>query len=190
VTDIQPEIPLAPTSGGDNSASRGKRLAAFLIDWLILATLMGLLYEYLGLSPTQTADFNAVITELAEKLKALSSAEYWTLFAFPYVMFFVLHGFLLLNYGQTIGKRLMGIAIVTLDNQKPAFLPLILQRYLTQWALGMIPQLGLFLRVVDVTAIFREDKRCFHDLIAKTKVIDLRIPVAAPAPGQQSSIII
>jgi uncharacterized RDD family membrane protein YckC len=190
VIEMQPDSPMAPTPQADNSASRGKRLAAFLIDWLILATLMGLLYEYLGLSPTQTADFEAVITELAEKLKALSSGEYWALFAFPYVMFFVLHGMLLLNYGQTIGKRVMGIAIVTLDNRRPPFAQLILHRYVTQWAMGMIPQLGLFLRVVDVTAIFREDKRCFHDLIAKTKVIDLRIPVAAPAPGQQSSIII
>jgi uncharacterized RDD family membrane protein YckC len=97
----------------------------------------------------------------------------------PQLIFFVLHGPSLFLRGQTIGKRMMGIAIVTLDNQKPAFFPLIAQRYMTQWLLGMVPAVGPLLRLADILLIFRSDKRCLHDHIAKTKVIDLKIPVAA-----------
>jgi uncharacterized RDD family membrane protein YckC len=83
----------------------------------------------------------------------------------------------------------MGIAIVTMDNQKPAFVQLIVQRYLSQWVVGMVPVIGVFLRLADILAIFRPDKRCIHDHLAKTKVIDLKIPVAQ-AQGKPTSIIV
>jgi len=190
VTDQEPIAPLPTPPAVDNSATRAKRLGAFLIDWVILAGFMGMLFEYLDLAPTQSMDMNAAIIEMAQKMSALPSADYWTLFFFPYVMFFLLHGYLLFNFGQTIGKRVMGIAIVTLDNRKPPFANLILQRYLTQWVLGMIPNFGIIIRALDVSAIFRDDKRCVHDLIAGTKVIDLRIPTAGNTPGQQGSLIV
>ena len=97
----------------------------------------------------------------------------------PQLIFFVLHGASLYQRGQTISKRIMGIAIVTLDNQKPAFFRLIAQRYMSQWLIGMLPVIGPLLRLVDFLLIFRADKRCLHDHIAKTKVIDLSVPIAA-----------
>jgi uncharacterized RDD family membrane protein YckC len=97
----------------------------------------------------------------------------------PHLIFFALHGLSLYQRGQTVGKRIMGIAIVTLSNQKPAFFPLIAQRYISQWLVVMVPVIGPILRVVDILLIFREDKRCLHDVIAKTKVIDLSVPVVA-----------
>ena len=45
--------------------------------------------------------------------------------------------------------------------------------------MGMLPFIGLPLRLLDVMLIFRGDKRCLHDLIARTKVIDLSIKAAA-----------
>ena len=90
-------------------------------------------------------------------------------------------------HGQTIGKRIMGIAIVTMDNQKPAFMLLIVQRYLSQWIMGIVPVIGIFLRLADILAIYRADRRCIHDHIAKTKVIDLKIAVSQ---GKPTSIIV
>lgn len=88
-------------------------------------------------------------------------------------MFFVFHGSLLYRYGQTVGKRFMGLAIVTLDGRRPSFTNLILNRYLSQCVAGFVLSgLGALL---DILFIFRADKRCVHDLIAGTKVIDLRI---------------
>lgn len=121
----------------------------------------------------------------------LSSEVTIGLTVFSLVLFFVLHGFLLWRYGQTLGKRVMGLAIVTLDGHKPAFGPLILNRYLPQWVVGVIPGLGVFLALADVSYIFfNEDKRCVHDLLAKTKVIDLSIKVAPTAPEVSGNTMI
>jgi uncharacterized RDD family membrane protein YckC len=42
------------------------------------------------------------------------------------------------------------------------------------------------LTVIDVLFVFRDDKRCVHDLIAGTKVIDLNIKTEAA----QGSLIV
>lgn len=142
---------------------------------------MMFLMQYLGLTdidPEKAKDPQAMQAALLAKMAALSNGQKTILMMFPFIAFFALHGYLLSRYGQTIGKRILGIAIVTMDNRIPPFFPLITQRYLTQWFAGMIPVIGLLLRLVDILAIFRPDRRCIHDHLAKTKVIDLRIPVA------------
>lgn len=150
--------------------------------------------QYLGLTeldPEKASTPEAMQAALIAKLAALSSGQKALLSAFPFIAFFALHGYLLSRYGQTLGKRMLGIAIVTMDNRVPPFLPLIIQRYLTQWLAGMVPLVGILLRLVDILAIFRPDRRCIHDHLAKTKVIDLSIPVAAPdAPAARSNSLI
>ena len=95
-----------------------------------------------------------------------------------------IHGFLLWRYGQTMGKRIMGLAIVTMDGQKPAFGPLILNRYLPQWVVGVVPGFGVLLALADITYLFfNEQNRCVHDVLAKTKVIDLSIKREAVEPS-------
>jgi uncharacterized RDD family membrane protein YckC len=181
--DFQPK-PSAPRDGSarDNTAGLHKRFLAVAIDVFLLLIGMMFMMRYLGLEPASTADMQAAYVELAGKINALSDAHKMLLVFAPQLIFFVLHGASLYQRGQTIGKRIMGIAIVTLDNQKPAFLPLIAQRYMSQWLLGMLPAIGPLLRLVDFLLVFRADKRCLHDHIAKTKVIDLSVPVA-PSPN-------
>lgn len=157
---------------------------------------MMFLMQYLGLTdidPEKAKDPEAMQAALLAKMTALSSGQKTVLMMFPFIAFFALHGYLLSRYGQTIGKRILGIAIVTMDNRVPPFFQLITQRYLTQWFAGMIPVIGLLLRLVDVLAIFRPDRRCIHDHLAKTKVIDLRIPIARsedPAVATPSNSLI
>ena len=43
-------------------------------------------------------------------------------------------------------------------------------RYVLVMLLGAIPIIGGLLGVIDFLFIFREDRRCVHDLIAGTKV--------------------
>ncbi len=157
---------------------------------------MMFLFQLLGLTdidPNKAKDAQAMQTELLAKVAAMTSGQKTLLMMFPYMAFFAMHGYLLSRYGQTIGKRMMGIAIVTLDNRVPAFFPLVAQRYFTQWLAGMVPVIGVLLRLVDILAIFRPDRRCIHDHIAKTKVIDLRIPIVhspdAPAAPSNSLIV-
>ena len=72
------------------------------------------------------------------------------------------------NSGQTIGKRLVGIRIVLKDTlENGGFVVNVLKRGLLNGLLSLIP--GYFL--VDCLIIFREDRRCLHDMIAGTCVI-------------------
>ena len=164
---------------------------------------MMFLMQYLGMTefdPNKAQDAQAMQAEILAKVAALSNGQKVLLALFPYISFLVLHGYLLSRYGQTIGKRIMGIAIVTLDNRVPPFFQLIVQRYLIQWLAGRVPSsghrrwdhgsvpmVGGILRLVDILAIFRADKRCIHDHLAGTKVIDLRISVTQ---GKPTSIIV
>lgn len=171
--DFQPK----PVTTGDNTASYNKRFLAFVIDIFLMAVALVFFMRYLGLEPANATDMQAAQVELIAKLAALPESSKILLTFSPFITFFVMHGFLLYQYGQTVGKKVMGIAIVTLENQKPAFMQLIAQRYFSQWLMGMVPVVGIILRLADILMIFRKDKRCLHDLIARTKVIDLSIKV-------------
>lgn len=185
--DSQPN-PNAPHV--DNTAALSKRFWAFMLDGLFMMIALIILMQSMGLlDPASSSDMQLAQKELQERVNALSDSQKSMLAISPFIIFFVLHGFLLQQYGQTIGKRILGIAIVTMDNQKPAFFMLIVQRYLSQWVMGMVPVIGIFLRLADILAIYRADRRCIHDHLAKTKVIDLKIPVAA-VQGKPTSIIV
>lgn len=190
--ESQPHNPQPPV---DNTASYGKRFTAFLLDCVFMFIAMMFLIQLLGLTdidPNKARDAQAMQAELLAKVAALTNGQKALLMIFPYMAFFALHGYLLSRYGQTLGKRIMGIAIVTMDNRVPVFFPMIAQRYLTQWLAGMVPVIGVLLRLVDILAIFRPDRRCIHDHLAKTKVIDLRIPVTYPpdTPAAPSNSLI
>ena len=47
--------------------------------------------------------------------------------------------------------------------------------------LERIPLLGIRIELVDVLFIFRNDRRCLHDLLADTRVVRVR-PLAAAMP--------
>ena len=178
-------------SAADNTASLGKRLGAFLLDGVFMALAMIFLVQHLGLTdidPEATKDPEAMQAALLAKITALSGGQRALMAMFPFIAFFVLHGYLLSRFGQTLGKRMLGIAIVTMDNRVPPFFPLITQRYVTQWLAGMVPVIGIFLRLVDILAIYRPDRRCIHDYLARTKVIDLSIPVT-PTSNPNSIIV-
>jgi uncharacterized RDD family membrane protein YckC len=190
----QPQAPdLQPTPSSpqvDNMASLGQRFAAFMLDGVFMVISMMFLMQYLGMTefdPNKAQDAQAMQAEILAKVAALSNGQKLLLALFPYISFLVLHGYLLSRYGQTIGKRIMGIAIVTMDNRVPPVLQLIVQRYLIQWLAGRVPVVGGILRMVDILTIFRADKRCIHDHLAGTKVIDLRIPIVQ---GKPTSIIV
>ena len=75
---------------------------------------------------------------------------------------------LLSKDGQTIGKKALHGRIVSVSTgQNGGFVPNVLLRGWLNFLIGVIP----FYRLVDVLLIFREDRRCIHDLIAGTRVI-------------------
>lgn len=78
----------------------------------------------------------------------------------------------LIRYGQSLGKKMLGIRIVKVSDESiPGFGKIVLLRTFVPALLTGIPYVGPLLFLVDVLLIFRDDRRCVHDLIAETKVI-------------------
>ena len=72
------------------------------------------------------------------------------------------------KHGQTLGKRFAGTRIVMKDTmENGGFVVNVLKRGFLNGLLSLIP--GYFL--VDCLFIFREDRRCLHDMIANTIVV-------------------
>ncbi len=97
------------------------------------------------------------------------------LFVSPWLSLVLGAGFLitetvmLAKDGQTLGKKALGIRIVKKDTgQNGGFVTNVLLRLVLNGLLGFIPLYGL----VDALFIFREDRRCIHDFIAGTQVVE------------------
>lgn len=169
---------LAESFCGDILASRWSRLWASLIDGIIALLYTIPVMSYLGI--WESAMQGEVVIPLDATIK---------LVIFGWVMFFAIHGHLLGKYGQTVGKKLLGISIVTLDGVKPDFWPLIAKRYLPLALVVYIPFIGSYLSTGDVLFIFRKDKRCVHDLIAGTVVINSKANANANADANETTRI-
>jgi len=140
-------------------AERGTRLGGAIIDGVIYGLVFWGAILALGL-------FDRIASQ-TENLAVLGQ-----LLVLSIACFLVLNGYLLAKHGQTIGKRILDMRIVSVDDNK--ILPiwkLISLRYLPVWIVGYIPVVGPVLGLIDPLFIFREDRRCVHDLIAGTKVI-------------------
>ena len=144
-------------------APRLKRLFAVLIDSVLMAFLLAPFGTILGVDQLQSFILEGEIIPIGLLFKMHMGL---------FVCFLLLNGFLLFRYGQTIGKRLLKIAIATENFQVPEFNRLILFRYLPFFVARAIPGLNL-INLVDSILIFREDRRCLHDMIAGTQVIDI-----------------
>lgn len=154
---------IAPASviGADSKplepARRGTRLVAQLID-----TLTGLLF----LLPA-----GLMIALEGGDLENISPASSLVLLACALALM-ILQGYLLTEYGQTVGKKLMDIRIVRHeDESKPGFVRAFVLRLLLPGMFGAIPFVGPAFTLVDALFIFRPDRRCVHDLIAGTMVV-------------------
>ena len=80
--------------------------------------------------------------------------------------------YLLSTRGQTIGKKLLGLRIVRIeDGSNPGFVKAFLLRAFVNGLIGAVPGVGPVYSLVDLCFIFRDDRRCIHDLIAGTVVV-------------------
>lgn len=146
----------------DPLASRGKRLGGSLLDTLISILI------------TFPIMFAAGIFDQARSRQPMSLGQSALFFFLGLGAFFIIHGYLLSKYGQTVGKKIVGTRIVAKENGQ--ILPLgkvFLLRILPISILSQIPLIGGFFGIADSLFIFRSDKRCLHDLIAGTIVVDV-----------------
>jgi uncharacterized RDD family membrane protein YckC len=84
------------------------------------------------------------------------------------LVLFIVQLVMVTKHGQTLGKRIVGIRIVMKDTlENGGFVVNILKRGFLNALLSIVP----FYAPADVLFIFRADRRCLHDLLAGTVVI-------------------
>jgi len=169
------ESKLAATSGAP-LANRLKRLIATLIDMLLVPAFTLLLVLITG--TTEDAEDYISLSGLGLNILGLAVLGY-----------LILNGYSLFRYGQTLGKRLLGIAITVPDQlgdggwtNEPAslwrlicvralFFPLLFlapmlavtQPLTVPWLIALFP-------VIDQLFIFSHHRRTLHDYAAGTVV--------------------
>lgn len=162
MTDIYtpPESTLEEDNGESPLASRWNRLFGAIIDGIIsLLVAIPLMFLFGMWDAIKTGVEPPFMTTLGSAIVS-------------FILFIAIHGHFLRVNGQTIGKKLVGTKIVGVDNAQADFNTVILKRYLPITAVSVVPIAGQFLPLIDVLFIFRGDKRCVHDLIAGTKVVN------------------
>jgi len=83
----------------------------------------------------------------------------------------LLQSILVAASGQSVGKMILGTKIVNKHNDEiPDFFRAVIVRSWFQVLLGLIPLYHL----IDALCIFGEEKRCLHDMMAGTRVINIR----------------
>jgi uncharacterized RDD family membrane protein YckC len=147
-----------------SKASRGKRLGAFLLDYLIVCICMApfvisAVQTYqakLHGQPTAPPAFGMLLPIFGLLCLALA----------------IVNIVLLVQNGQTVGKRLLNIKIVRSNGSRCGFARIFFLRMLPIGLLGIIPFVGRFIGLIDAAVIFGSERRCLHDLIADTIVVN------------------
>ncbi len=139
-------------------ASRWQRLWASLLDGLIIGLITFPLMYFTG-------GFDGVSNGTQPSLG-------YTLFlgVLGIAVFFAFNVKLLLRDGQTIGKKVVGIKIVDLNDNVPVIKNLLV-RYITYFIPGQVPLVGQLFSMVNILFIFGKQKRCIHDYFAGTRVV-------------------
>lgn len=156
-----PEAEIVTEEQQDNSAlaSRWSRLLAAIIDGLtIMPITVGLMYF--------TGGFSGVSEGIQPGLLYTFAIGIVGIFAF-----LIIHGSILLRDGQSWGKKAVNIKIVTADEQHADF-AVLAKRYGFYWLTAYIPIIGGLLSFMNIVFIFSKTKRCIHDRIADTKVVN------------------
>ncbi len=155
-------------SDGAYLAGRFRRLVATLVDMILVPSLTLVLVMISG------------VVEDAEDY----TDNWWILWVFvlAVVSYLLLNGYGLWQRGQTLGKKLLGIAIVPAtggENGSYSSTPAPLWKLICLRALFfpllfvvIVPPLAA-LPIIDQLLIFGKRRRCLHDLVSGTLVVRL-----------------
>ncbi len=138
-------------------AERGTRLGAAILDSLVTygPVMVG---AFIGAAVDSRSEFLAIGLGLV-----------------ALIVMVIVQTVLVTLHGQSIGKRALGIKVVKIDTgENGGFVTNVLMRNVVPLLIGFVPYLGGVFGLVDTLFIFREDRRCIHDLIAGTVVVYAR----------------
>ena len=144
-------------------ASEYARLAALLIDGFVMTVVATLVV--LVLTPT------GVLDSFGQTLEGEGLVSVISQIIFGLLVYVGTNGRMLATRGQSVGKRLMKVRIVDMNNNIPPLRKILLFRILPIQVLATVGFFGSLILIVDSFFIFRPDRRCLHDRLAGTQVI-------------------
>ena len=168
-------------------ADRGARLLAATLDELILLGIS--LPMVFGAVPAMVAIFSGALAPSLDKGPAgvdldssLVAQVVSTLFTGPGFIISVvallawcfITTWLVATYGQSIGKRMVGIKVVRKDGSPASFARIFLLRNVVNGLPNLLPYVGWLYQLVDPLLIYQESRQCLHDRIADTIVVRCR----------------
>jgi uncharacterized RDD family membrane protein YckC len=140
-------------------ASRGARLVAALLDGFIMLIVAAPGF-FLMIAAANERDRRSIVLAVTILLAGLAVVG-------------VIQWVLLSTRGQTIGKIALGVRIVRYsDGGEVGFVTAVLLRSIVPGLIGAVPYVGGLFGLVDILFIFGEERRCIHDLIAGTMVVE------------------
>ena len=142
------------------AASIASRLIAVIIDSLLIAVAFGL-----GLFLT----FQLVALRLMEDPRSSKTLRPTSIIILVSIVGLLCIGqwILLSTQGQTIGKKVMMIRIVSIRGRLPGFVQAVVLRNWLRHLLGMIP----FFVLIDLLFGLGDGHRCIHDWLSGTRVV-------------------
>lgn len=143
------------------------RLAAYLIDWIIISAALLTVRIPFGIASMAGADF----------LKQDFIFRYSLYDIILYVLE-VLY-FILLTYytGATLGKRLLHLQVVSAEDRKVTFFEIVFRETVGKYLSGLILFIGYFMIGID------KEKRGLHDILSDTRVVySHKKSVTVPSP--------
>jgi uncharacterized RDD family membrane protein YckC len=182
VTENKESLVIVPPSLQGERAGFVTRLIAFVIDLLIItgtstvvAGIAGLILNFFNIDFIQVATDSSA--DLSARLPGLILLGAYGLFNL--VLFLAYAPFFWLVAGQTPGKAIMGLRVITLDG-KPLRLHHAVRRMAGYWISAIPFFLGYLWVLID------DGRRAWHDKIAGTQVVyswEARagVPLAAAA---------
>lgn len=139
-------------------AERKQRLFAFLIEMLLLIAIA---------LPFIISIFASLYSP--ERKLFIFSASIITFILF--IFYSAINIYFLVKNGQTMGKKIIKIRIANEFGENPGFWYIFGLRIFVPNLLSGIPFLGPIFQIANILFIFREDRKCIHDIIARTQVI-------------------
>lgn len=166
-------------------ASRGRRLAAWAFDVLSVLIPMILMLTLvapeggtvLDMLKSLQEDPQATMQAMQQRIDKIVTSGNLTLPLMSGLLdLAMLANIILLTVrGQTLGKLVLGIQIVRFaDGSRAGFIRAVLLRSVLFAVMAVVTSFQFFAQVLlltDMLFIFRQDRRCLHDLVADTKVV-------------------
>lgn len=153
-----------PYSDVARLSSRGKRFVGRLIDNIITA--LGTIPAFAMLMSNPAWQRHLPHDELPP--------EFWLWAGGGALAINIIPWWLIATSGQSIGKKLLGMRIVRYgDNTLPGFSRGVFVREWVVAAIANLPVVGGLFGLADALTIFGQERRCIHDFMADTKVVDV-----------------